>query len=131
VFGLVCAIIGLEPGRIAWILGCFTLLGPLLAVGPVAQMIERITLRKKGAVELGISYSNEGIEIDDGKSTKRRSWQDYAEWFEKEGLLLLYRRKKFFPEMGYIFDPIDLNQISEEERASFMEIVRAKIAKAT
>ena len=131
--GLVVCPVGaiIEPDMaIPWIVAFISVLSSLLIFeGPVTQMIRRITLKRTGSVGLEISYSNEGMEID-STSTTRLGWEDYTAWFEKEGLLLLYRRQRFL-SAGKMFDLIDLNQISEEERASFMEIVRANIAKAT
>lgn len=91
------------------------------------KLMAQKKLRNMGLVYLDVDYSNEGIEIERDNHTERREWNDYTGWFEKEGLLLLYRRKKFLGPMAIVFDLIDLNQISEEEKSSFMEMLRKKV----
>ena len=73
-------------------------------------------------------WSDDGIEIKYGRRDETFRWSDLKTWRETDDLVILYGRKKFLDMSGpCIFDVIDLNQVSEEEKRTFREMLSAKV----
>jgi hypothetical protein len=112
---------------------------PLIILGGwwLAQIVFRDALSKRAvkklfdltdAIDMEVNWSEDAVEIKYGRTSKKLKWEDFKGWLETNGLLLLYRRRKFFDMSDCrVFDAIDMSQVSEEEIALFREILTTKV----
>jgi len=75
-----------------------------------------------------INWSEIQLQIKYGRVLKKLQWNYFRGWLETDGLLILERRSEFTDLYGgRAHDVIELSQISEEESASFKEMLAAKV----
>ena len=106
---------------------------PLASVEVCCNALWRRRIRKlfekTQRVDLAINYSFDSMEITDSAYTTRYRWKDFRAWHESEGIVFLFRRVKVFGTWHGICPIVDLNQVAEEERSSFMTLLRSNVKK--
>ena len=134
---IVALVIGIARGWLDIVDIILNVLLALMMSWELAEIIFREALWKRTVtkmfdltvtIDMEVNWWEEKVEIGYGRVCKTLPWYEFKGWRETNGLLLLYRCRKFcdMSDRGLI-DAIDLSQVSEEDRTSFRKMLGGKV----
>lgn len=134
---IVALVIGIARGWLDIVDIILNVLLALMMSWELAEIIFREALWKRtvtkmfdltDTIDMEVNWWEEKVEIGYGRVCKTLPWYEFKGWRETNGLLLLYRCRKFcdMSDRGLI-DAIDLSQVSEEDRTSFRKMLGGKV----